>query len=279
MAVSAAEVAGSGQRSLEHSSPILPGDAGVLLACSSREDQLRAEMVAIDRVSAAADADRQRLRLRTRDLQTRMIETYDAERCRRLGRELARSGVWLVPTLIWARRLAPLDAADGVDPLAAPLMPRSGRDRFAERRAAAIAQTAEETFALRRRIDETTRSLVGSMRELGVRLLAGSDAMDGDVLPGLALHQELELLVGAGASPLEALQAATREPARYLGEEGTRGTIEVGKRADLLLLDADPLANIANTRRIHALIVGGVLLSAADREKLMAEVVRFASSH
>jgi imidazolonepropionase-like amidohydrolase len=175
--------------------------------------------------------------------------------------------------------LAPLDAADGIDPLAAVLMPASRRARFVERRAAAIEQTSEETFALRRRIATTTRTLVGTLHRLGVPILAGTDAMDGDVLPGLALHQELEMMVSSGLDPLEALQSATRDAALYLGEGRTRGTIEKGKVADLVLLDADPLEDVTNTRRIRAVIAGGKLLSAVDRQKLLDEVADFARTH
>jgi imidazolonepropionase-like amidohydrolase len=279
VAVSAFEVARSGQRSIEHSSPILAGDGGVLLGCSSREEELRGELVALERDSAAAGADREKVRARTRELQTRMLDTYDAKRCASLAALLRRKSVWFVPTQIWARRLAPLDAADGIDPLAAVLMPASRRARFVERRAAAIEQTSEETFALRRRIATTTRTLVGTLHRLGVPILAGTDAMDGDVLPGLALHQELEMMVSSGLDPLEALQSATRDAALYLGEGRTRGTIEQGKVADLVLLDADPLEDITNTRRIRAVIAGGKLLSAADRQKLLDEVAEFARTH
>ena len=279
VAVSAFEVARSGQRSIEHSSPILAGDGGVLLACSSREDELRRELLAIERDSAAQGADREKLEQRTRELQARLLDTYDAPRCARLAALLRRKNVAFVPTQIWARRLAPLDAGDGLDPLAAALMPASLRARFVERRAAAIEQTSEETFALRRRIAATTRALVGNLDRLGVPILAGTDALDGDVLPGLALHQELELMVSSGLTPLAALQSATRDAALYFGEGRSRGTIEKGKVADLVLLDADPLQDITNTRRIHAVIAGGELLSAADRQKLLDQVAAFAAGH
>ena len=79
--------------------------------------------------------------------------------------------------------------------------------------------------------------------------------------PGHALHLELALLVEAGLSPAEALRAATLVPARYLGIADESGTIAVGKRADLVLLDADPLRDITNTRRIHAVLLNGRVVS------------------
>lgn len=77
-------------------------------------------------------------------------------------------------------------------------------------------------------------------------LLAGTDAVKAQFLPGFSLHDELTLLVSVGLSPSEALGAATRKPARLLGYTDV-GTIERGMRADLVLLDADPLQNIENT--------------------------------
>jgi imidazolonepropionase-like amidohydrolase len=74
----------------------------------------------------------------------------------------------------------------------------------------------------------------------------------------------------AGLSPLQAIQTATINPARFLGREKTQGTIEAGKRADLVLLEADPLKDIRNTRRIAAVLVRGRLLSRADIDRIVA---------
>src|SRR5258708_39291464 len=96
--------------------------------------------------------------------------------------------------------------------------------------------------------------MVGEMKKAGVPILAGTDtAAGGRVYPGFSLHEELELLVQAGLTPMEALQAATINAGRYLGLVDT-GTIEKGKRADLVLLDANPLADIKNTRKIQTLV-------------------------
>jgi hypothetical protein len=98
------------------------------------------------------------------------------------------------------------------------------------------------------------------MRSAGVRILAGTDAGQGDIRPGETLHQELELLVAAGLTPAEALRDATLEPARYLDATDSLGTVEPGKIADLVLLDANPLADIRNTRKIAAVISAGKFL-------------------
>ncbi len=113
---------------------------------------------------------------------------------------------------------------------------------------------------------------VGQMYRAGVPILAGSDAMGGPSLfPGFSLHDELALLVGAGLPPLAALQAATIGPARFMGQAERRGTVEVGKVADLVLLDRDPLADIHNTTSIRAVILGGKLMPRASLDALLEE--------
>jgi imidazolonepropionase-like amidohydrolase len=92
------------------------------------------------------------------------------------------------------------------------------------------------------------------------------------VVPGFSLHDELELLVAAGLTPREALAAATRLPAVWLGVDQERGTIEVGKAADLVLLDADPLADIANTRRIHGVMLNGRWLDRATLDAMLLDL-------
>ena len=95
------------------------------------------------------------------------------------------------------------------------------------------------------------------MQKAGVGILAGTDTANPYCFPGFSLHDELGFLVQAGLSPLQALQAATLNPARYFGKEKDFGTVEAGKIADLVLLDADPLNNIGNTQKIDAVFFDG----------------------
>jgi imidazolonepropionase-like amidohydrolase len=112
-----------------------------------------------------------------------------------------------------------------------------------------------------RAASETAGVAVSDMQRLGVGILAGCDGM----VPGFCVHDELMLLVRGGMSPLAALQTATINPARYLQLDQTLGSVGVGKAADLVLLDANPLEDIGNVRRIHAVMVRGRLL---DRQAL-----------
>ena len=104
--------------------------------------------------------------------------------------------------------------------------------------------------------------VVGQMKRAGVPILAGTDGPYPE--GGDALHGELELLVQAGLTPLQALQAASRDAAKEMGVLKDVGTVETGKTADLVLLDADPLKNISNTRKVDAVFIHGRLFSGVD---------------
>lgn len=126
-----------------------------------------------------------------------------------------------------------------------------------------------------REIHLANLKLVGAMHRAGVEIMAGSDFSDWALIPGVDLHNELALLVEAGFTPMEALQAATMKPAKFLGKLDSLGTIEKGKIADLVLLDADPLQDINHTRKINSVILGGRLLPVA---KLRNEFLNPASA-
>jgi imidazolonepropionase-like amidohydrolase len=109
--------------------------------------------------------------------------------------------------------------------------------------------------------------------------MAGTDTTTPNVFPGFALHEDLNYFVQAGLTPLEALQSATIKPAEFLGHAGDQGTIASDKRADLVLLSANPLDDIRSTQKIDAVIVNGKLLNRGDLDALLAKVAAFASSH
>jgi imidazolonepropionase-like amidohydrolase len=121
--------------------------------------------------------------------------------------------------------------------------------------------------------------IVGKMNSMGVPIMAGTDTTAPFVFPGSSLHEELALLVQAGLTPMQALQAATKRPAEFLGKQQTQGTIEQGKIADLVLLDADPLADIHNTQRISAVILRGKLLDRKALDEMLSKEESVAKAH
>ncbi len=113
--------------------------------------------------------------------------------------------------------------------------------------------------------------LVRRMQVAGVPFMAGTDLGTAHIYPGHRLHDELALQVEAGFTPLQAVQVATRNPAQFLGLLNSRGTVEAGKLADLVLLDANPLENIRNTQKIQAVFINGRLLDRAKLDKLLGQ--------
>jgi imidazolonepropionase-like amidohydrolase len=275
LSMTAEEVIASGQRSIEHISPALVGDGLLLIACSSKSNQLVTELRAIerDRGKAAAEA----IADREATLRRQIVETYDPSKARALGRSMRSRQLWIVPTLIWSASLRPLTRAHDGRELPLELVPVALRTRWQAWRRQFIERQTDESFSAATALAATAARAVRDLHQGGARILAGTDAFDAFVLPGHSLHQEMRLLVEAGFSPLEALQAATRNPAEYRGQLTTEGTIAVGKRADLVLLDADPLTDIANASRVSATIVGGRLHSREDLDTLRAGVVAFSA--
>jgi hypothetical protein len=125
-----------------------------------------------------------------------------------------------------------------------------------------------EELPLLKRIVAEYRETVRQMNRAGVKLLAGTD-IAAIRIPGFTLHEELATLVESGLTPADALRAATRNPAAVLGKEKELGGIAAGMAADLVLLDADPLADIRHTQRIAAVVVGGRVLRRADLDALL----------
>jgi imidazolonepropionase-like amidohydrolase len=237
----------AGQRSIEHL-------YDVLVAASTDEDAVRAEIAA---ALAGGGSPGSAAQIAEIGLTDRLLATQSAEKADALYRLLARNGTWVTPTLA-----TQADPRCPRSPLPVPdSAALAGVPRMLHRFVALPAQTADEVARDCRRMEALLR-VTGAMHRAGVPLLAGSDAPNPGVVPGIGLHHELELLVRAGLTPMEALQAATRNPARYLGMADSLGTVEAGKLADLVILDADPLADIRNTRRIHAVIANGRVVHA-----------------
>ena len=270
LAMTARAVASSGQRSIEHISPALVGDAGLLFACSAIEDTLRAELLAIegDRPSAKPGT----IAARERALRQQLVDTYDPARARALGAQLKAAGVWIVPTLIWSNSLRPLTAADDGSALPMEYVPAATRGRWIQNRSRYLKTLSPTDFVAARDVARVSALAVRAMHEAGAAVLAGTDTFDAFVLPGVSLHQELALLVRAGLTPMAALQSATLRAAEYRGTAGSEGSVEAGKRADLVLLDADPLLDIANLKRVHAVVIGGRVHTRREIDALLLQV-------
>jgi len=260
--VSAGEASDSGQKSIEHLT-------GVLVACSAKEEELRKEN------EARLRADGFRGDTMTLE-QSRALDSFDAKQAAALFARFKRNGTWMCPTLSVLRAQAFIGDADFRNDLRLKYIQNFLRKQFWEDGFGFSSRTAEDN-ARTRRVFQKQLEVVGMMKRAGVDFIAGTDTANPYVFPGFSLHDELALLVQAGFTPMEALQAATRDPARYLGRLDSVGTIEKGKIADLVLLDANPLAEIGNTRKINAVVVGGTLITRPELDKMLADVASLVS--
>lgn len=194
-------------------------------------------------------------------------------------RQLAARDVGVVPTLVTATEsvFRPLEyykaLVSDTTPGVHPLRPYLSRFMILDWREQVEELTPQRRTFFRDRYWPYVLAEIREMRAAGVRLMAGSDVAVLNIFPGASLHEELRLFVDSvGMTPLEALESATREPAEWLGLADSIGTIAPGKVADLVLLDADPLDEITNTRRIAAVVARGRLFQRDDLDALLETV-------
>jgi imidazolonepropionase-like amidohydrolase len=210
----------------------------------------------------------------------RFLETYDAGKEAALTRILVARQTWQCPTLYWERGQWLVDAIDVSRDPDAPYAPASWRDKSWPRFTASILKELDtDPLAVRQRFVDHELEIVHRLHAAGVPFLAGTDTPAGvDVIPGPSLHHELARFVDAGLTPLEALQTATINPARFLGRLADLGTVEPGKLADLVVLDADPRVDIASTRAIAAVVLAGRYLSRSDLDRILRDVAAAAKT-
>lgn len=195
----------------------------------------------------------------------------DAGKAEALIAAFRKNGTWLCPTLLMRSNYASLDDASIVLDARLRYAKPSWRNRWLKMSGAA-ADTPPGEWARRREVIRQEKALVLKMRRAGVGILAGTDDANPYSLVGFGLHDELALLVDAGLTPAEALRAATLNPAKFLKRSGSLGTVERGRLADLVLLDANPLEDIRNTTRISAVVADGRYFPEAALRRILAEV-------
>ena len=185
-----------------------------------------------------------------------------------LYEKFVRNGTYVTPTFtaqvevaVWPTRAVPGDSL-------AHYLPKAVRDYVAQIFPMPDSIPPNADSVGRAMLEKRLRQ-VSAMQRAGVHILTGTDAPLRNSPPGFGLHEELALLVSGGMTPFEALRSATLGPARYFGMLDSLGTIAPGKLADLLLLDANPLQDIRNTRRISAVVANGRLYAGAARERLL----------
>jgi hypothetical protein len=273
-AVSPGEASDAGQRSEEHLN-------NILLACSTREEELRAERVST--MLSQQISGEERMRLLAFPSPEALFDSYNQQKSGDLFRTFVRNGTWHTPTLVLLAGFARARDEDFVnDPRRRYLVP-AWKEAWDPQKTLFLKDLAPDAYtALNTRIRALLarhQTLVGDMRHAGVLFLAGTDTNGWNpVFPGFGLHDELALLVQSGLTPIEALQCATRNPALYFGRLPDTGTVDVGKTADLVLLAANPLADIRNTQKIDAVVMRGRYYSRQDLDAMLARAAEAAAN-
>jgi imidazolonepropionase-like amidohydrolase len=206
--------------------------------------------------------------------ESKFLASYDPARASVLANTLAQSQTWQCPTLVWERGGNLLDVTDFRKDPRAKYVPAYWKDKTWKQFSVEVQKEFNtDDLETRKKFVDKELQVVQMLQKAGVPFLAGTDTPSGVyVFPGFSLHEELQRFVAAGFTPLEALQTATLNPARFFEVEGELGTIETGKLADMILLDANPLDDIRNTQKIAAVMMNGRYFSRGDLQKLLQKV-------
>jgi hypothetical protein len=199
-------------------------------------------------------------------------DVLQPQRLRELAERLVARRVWVTPTLLPLRQIAERQVLLAKPDPRLAYLPAAVRRRLDPSTDPRYRDWSDNDWAVMRRWFARDAELVNLLHRAGVRLLAGTDAAVDYCLPGFGLHEELALLVDAGLSPVEALRTATLNPAELLGALEDSGSIAAGKRADLVLLGGNPLADIRYTTAIQGVVRGGVYFDRATLDRLLADV-------
>jgi imidazolonepropionase-like amidohydrolase len=267
--VSAVASSRAGWHSIEH----LGAGEGILVDCSSDEDNIRAAVVdanpsvSITPRAALTTDPLLSVAAMQAPLYQQILDTYDASKCEAVTQAFIANDTWNVPTLVRLRNQELTADPDYqkdsnliyVDPTTQALWLSSAAQWTAQ-----VPMSVSMTYAL---YYAQQQELVKLLNQRGAKIMAGTDGGIWNV-PGFSLHKEFRELAAAGLSPLEVLQATTLNGAEYLNRQSTMGSVDVGKNADLVILDGDPTVDVANLDLIWAVFLKGRYLSQAILQAL-----------
>ena len=199
-----------------------------------------------------------------------LADQIDEEKIAGIAAETAAASVWNVPTeAMFEHRISQTTAAEMREWPEMRYVPLATISRWVSAKQQILNDPAYDP-AIATRAIEIRRKLILALHKAGAGLLLGSDAPQVFNVPGFAVHRELEYLVAAGLTPYEALRTGTVNPAKFFGQERVFGTVETGKEGDLVLLDANPLIDIGNARRIHGVMLRGRWLAREDLAEILS---------
>ncbi|MBD0852566.1 amidohydrolase family protein [Maribacter arenosus] len=252
--IKASEASDAGQKSIEHCC------AGSLFEeCSSEEKRLREQITEL--IQSREPKNMYSLVLE-------LVKTYDDAKCQEVFKKFLENNTFFTPTLVATEMDNILRDYDWRDDSRLKYLPEKEHDFWIEDEIS----TKEILGIQNPLIREKRFNIVGDMNKAGVKLLAGSDCGVFGVHYGFGLHEELELLVEAGLTELEALQTATLNAAEYADKSDSYGNIKIGFIADLILLEANPLDNISNTKEIYSVLSNGKFYDRQSLDTILKKV-------
>jgi hypothetical protein len=260
LSVTTLEASGAGQKSIEHLGTILEGSStlGTELRRLESAPMPKGDLTEFPRRIAARGE--------------RMLDTYSEQKARQIFGQLIKNHTWQVPTLVVKQSQTFIDDISRNGDARLKYIPQSEQEWWSPQKNFFSRYRTPEYIVYKKRLFQKELELVGAMHRAGVPFMAGTDVNAAYLFPGFSLHDELALFVQAGFTPMAALQTATRNPAAFLGELNSQGTVERGKTANLVLLEANPLEDIHNSRRINAVVLNGRYLSKEALQKMLADV-------
>ena len=268
-ALSAVESANAGWRSIEH----LGSGIGILLDCAGEEAAVRAALLRGEASAPSLLPPTWSASVLSAPFYQRVLNSYDDTKCKSVAQTFVKNETWNVPTLIRLRTQHFVESSLYRND---PNLIYVSRTTRAAWEAAAVARTAFPASAIAtfQQYYAQQQVLTKLMKQGGAKLLAGSDTATAAnwVIPGFSLHQEFRELASAGLSPLEILQMTTLNSAEFLNRQSTMGTVDAGKNADLVLLDANPVADVANLSKIAGVVLKGKYFSKAALDQQKADV-------
>ncbi len=259
LGISAIEASNAGQRSFEHARVFL-------FNCFAGAAEFRGSSAELDANTTTA-------------WRRRMVNEYDPAICDGVFRVFAANGTGYVPTHVTRRFDAFVEDSNYRNDPRSRYVPKAQWESWNDDADGTIA--ADSSRAGREaRMDFYTKGLeiTSAAHQAGVNILLGTDSGDSYIFPGFAVHDELLELVKAGLTPAQALRSATWNSAAFLGQAGEFGSVQAGKKADIVLLDADPLGDIMNTRKIAGVVLNGRYLDRGALDQLLAGAERAAAA-
>lgn len=264
------EASNAGQRSLEHGAYLSGG--------STYEDEaIKQEVSGPDVMEEAQRTGN--FSLIPEDIAKKgnqLLDHLSSERLAQLYKTFVKNGTYLTPTLVVQHARICVDHISKTPDPRNKYITKAELEAWKPENDMFSKYRTSSYIAYQKREYKETLKGIKLAQQLGVQLLAGTDVVAPWTYPGFSLHDELELLVQAGLTPLEALRTATINPAQFFGMKDV-GTIAPGMKANLVVLDADPMENIANTKKIWSVIMHGTLYPRNQLDGLLNTSAKLAS--